>query len=357
MGENSSPETPLGITGVSTTKNKEKEDKKMIIIVDTLEFAVKDMTVNDLLFFLGIENLPFSYSGKFRFNYNSSLYSGGIIIGYDNFSSEYSCYVSMSGKGCRTFESHLGGSHVFDWYNFLLQLYNIDVSFRRIDIACDVYDNSINIKRCLKYYESNKFASKSSRVVGYCFSQEEFLVGAPSSNMLVRIYNKALERGYSDGLKDGKPWVRCEMQLRDEYASQFVQEYLLSLDIGLVYKLHLSGFMRFLVSANDKRNSQRIPSAPWWDRYIDSLPGVRFASAPGVEYNYKKSYRFVKNQAASSVKFLALYNKWSPQRLYEFFMRNDDVKLNNDHLSYLKSRLSEEDYEKILPFLEGENHE
>lgn len=332
---------------------------KMLITVDTLEFAVKNIECNDLLFFLGLEDMPFEVSGKFRYNYNSSLYSGGIIIGFENKTSEYSCYVAISGKGCRNLESYFGGPGVFDWYTFLLKLYELEISFRRIDIACDTYDDSINIKRCLKYYEADKFASKSKRVVGYCFSQEEFLVGAPSSNMLVRIYNKALERGYSDGLKDGKPWVRCEMQLRDEYAAQFVNEYMLSLDIGKIYKMHLNGFMRFLAAPNDKKNSQRIPSAKWWEKYCDGLPGVRFCSAPGVEYNYKKSYNYVKNQAASSVKFLALFNNWSPGRMYEFFMKQGDnaIKLSNDQLSFLKSHLSEERYREILPFIGEENEQ
>lgn len=330
----------------------------MFITVDTLDFAVKNMSCNELLFFLGIEDMPFEISGKFRYNYNSSIYSGGVIIGFDNKTSDYTCYVSISGKGCRHLESFFGGAGVFDWYAFLLKLFNIHASFRRIDIACDTYDHSITISKCCSYYSQGKFASKSKRVVGYCFDQEEFLVGSPTSNMLVRIYNKALERGYSDGLKDGKPWIRTEMQLRDEYAEQFIQEYLLSLDIGKIFKMHLNGFMRFLKFPNDKKNSQRIPSAKWWDKYCDSLPGVRFCSAPGVEYNYKRSYNYVRYQAASSVKFLALYNNWTPGRLYDFFMNQGDhaVKLSNDQLSYLKSHSYEECIKESLPFT-GEPYE
>ena len=44
-------------------------------------------------------------------------------------------------------------------------------------------------------------------------------IGSPKSKVLVRIYDKAAERG----LADGRHWVRVELQLRDKRAEEFLK--------------------------------------------------------------------------------------------------------------------------------------
>ena len=44
-------------------------------------------------------------------------------------------------------------------------------------------------------------------------------IGSPKSKILVRIYDKAAERGFTDG----RHWVRVELQLRDKRAGEFLK--------------------------------------------------------------------------------------------------------------------------------------
>lgn len=306
----------------------------MRVIVDTLDFAVPDVTIEFLLHFLGLDKVNFEEGKTMRTNYKKSLYLKGICIGYDNPYGKYSCYVNMSGRGCRMFEDLKDKN--LDWLTLLKSLVDLKADFRRIDIAVDDYTDLIHPLKLIDYYKKGKYAGSLRKCFGYVFDKEEFQAGPPGAHFLVRVYNKALEKGYKDGLCDGKPWIRCEMQLRDKKATQFIAEWISSEDLNKIYCGHLLEGVRFLTKPNNKENSQRIPVAPFWKKFCDDALRIPFVSEPGTAYNLSKLERFIMQQVGSSIRtYLCIYD-FTPEQLYRKFS-DSKIKMNKNQLALLKA--------------------
>lgn len=320
----------------------------MIITVDFLEFAVKNCDLQIMLNFLSFDMLEFKHSGTFNMNYKKSLILSGFCkIGYDNETTLYDIYVSLSGSGCRLLEDLKGNS--FDWYEFIYTLRSFfDVSFRRIDIAIDDYTRTLRADRLwFKYYKRGKFAGSCKSVPKYIEGREEEIIfGSSQSKYLIRIYNKALERGYKPGddiiiSATGevvKHWWRLEQQIRSDRADQFVDQWLSagSDSLSVISCGHILEFIRFLSKFNDKTNSQRIPVVSWWLEFLENAKRVKFVSKPGTVYNRHKLETFLNKQVASSIRTFLHLSGLTPEQLYLHF-DNDDIHLNASQLALLRA--------------------
>ena len=238
----------------------------MLITVDTLSFAVHFDDENCLFDFLGVDQSLFEFSYAAQQNYSYSYYFQGIHLSFGGKSGKWTHYVHMSGKGCRTFED-LRGIH-FDWFEFIKSVSGAGASFRRIDIAADDDSGLLTFSKVDRAFREGRVAGKARNLRCMYGSEECFYAGSVQSSSLIRIYNKALERGYSDGLVDGKPWTRCEMQLRDPAAGQFISEWIQSGDLKSIFCGHLLEQIRFTTKPNNKRNAQRLHTASWWSGFV-----------------------------------------------------------------------------------------
>lgn len=321
----------------------------MLLTVDFLEFAVKNCTLERILDFLHFDTVNFCDGGKFNVNYKSSkILKGFCKIGYDNDSSIYDVYVSLSGSGCRLLEDY-NSPYDFDWFVFLRVLTSeFDVSFRRIDIAIDDYTDLLNTRKLwFRYYKKDKFAGACRSVPKYIEGrEEELLLGSPQSDYMIRIYNKGLERGFKHGEKilnsnTGELvdyWWRLEQQIRGHKADQFILKWLQSGSeaLGQIACGYIHEFIRFLTKPNDKKNSQRIPVCQWWLDFLSDAKRIKFTSKPGTVYNKHKLESFLNNQVATSIKTYIHILGLSPDELYHHF-DNDDIILNNSQLALLRA--------------------
>ena len=328
----------------------------MLLTVDTLDFAVPNVDEKTLFQFFGLNIKEFEYSDRACIrNYSYSYYCRGIIFCFGG-TDKYSAYVRMSGKGCRTFEDFKNRN--LDWLQFLKDLMNFrDVSFRRIDIACDIYSDLINVRKLNRYLNDRRVAgackiSKMHADIG--FTKEIFYAGSEKSVFLLRVYNKAFERGYIDGLYNGKPWYRAEIQLRDRGAFQFICEWCQCGDLAKIYSGHLLNQVRFLKYRNDFKNSQRIPTASFWKQFLGDVEKIKFVKSPGSEYNMTKLQRYLQRQVASSVKAYTLAMQLKPEELYQKFT-SVDINLNEDQLAlvnYYKEKKLFLGFEKLAIYNE-----
>lgn len=316
----------------------------MLLTVDTLAFAVVKTSLEDLMRFLMLDICDFEQGKGFNKNYRSSKYLGGIRIGYDNITTRFSCYVYMSGQGCRTYESYQKNKYgSFDWFSFIKRLNAMNdgiedelfriLSWRRIDIACDDRSGSFDVRKLARYYEQNKIAGKARTFRYTLGSEESFYAGAPSSDHFIRIYNKLLERGFVAG--DADPWIRVEWQLRDNHAAQLINSWISSGDLPGVFCGYTREFLRFLSKPNDGSNSQRIPEAPFWVKFLNDASRISFVSAPGTVYNLRKLDNYVNYQVASSIKTYLLTHDFDYTDFLDHFLR-DDIKLNKDQLALIR---------------------
>lgn len=322
----------------------------MIITVDFLEFAVKSCTVEAIIHFLNFDNVDFCDTGIFNVNYKrSKTLKGFCKIGYDNDTSIYDVYVSLSGSGCRLLEDYNSGQN-FSWFDFISSLMSsFDVSFRRIDIAIDDHTDLLNThKLWFRYYKKGKFAGACRSVPKYIEGREEELIfGSPQSDYLIRIYNKGLERGFIVGEKilntmTGElvdHWWRLEQQIRGHKSEQFINEWLKagSESLGEISCGYILEFIRFLTRPNDKTNSQRIPVCDWWLNFLNQAHRIKFTSKPGTVYNAHKLDSWLNTQVASSIKTYIHLFGLTPEDLYQHF-DSSDIILNNSQRALLRAK-------------------
>lgn len=308
----------------------------MLITVDFISFRVRSVPDDDIFSFLGIyEPLPWNVGGACFNNYPQSLHYGHMTIGLDG-QKGFDYYVNFSGQGCREFEDLMPDG--WTWEKLLFRLASDeDVSFARLDIAGDERDGFFNIDRLDRSIKQNKYATKCKTPSLTKYGREIVYVGTAQSKALMRIYNKKMERGYDPEDDDGRPWWRCELQLRDDYCRQFIEDWQ-KYGLGLAYSGHCKNHIRWLTKPNDKENSQRIHTASWYDDFLGECEKLKFSSAVGSSYNLSKLMRYCLHSAGSSIVTLAKAFKMTPEAFYNFFMENDSIKLRADQLDLLGMR-------------------
>lgn len=308
----------------------------MLLTVDWLSFRVRSVLDNDIFSFLGIskEDFAFRLSGPCFNSYLESYRFGHITIGIQGVKG-FDFYVNLSGQGCREFEDMQPPG--WFWESFLYRLAADDnVSFSRMDIAGDERDGYFTIDRLDRYIKSGRYATKCKMPTLQKYGREVCYVGSSQSNVLMRIYNKKLERGYAAEDDDGRPWWRCELQLRDEYCRQFLA-HCIETDPGSAYSGHCLNHIRWLKKPNDHENSQRIGTAGWYANFLGSCEKMKF-TAVGSTYNISKLQRFCLRGAGSSIVTLAKFFDMTPEQFYNYFMENEEITLRPDQIDLLQQR-------------------
>lgn len=306
----------------------------MQYLVDTLDFRAR-CTLDEIFEFLHIKNRDeFEVSEHGFRGYPNALFYNGIRIGFGGLNG-FGTYVSMSGKGCRMFEDISD----LDWFDLMRNILSMpeDIHMARLDIACDDRTDLLKISRLCKYYAQGKFMSKCKHVVGQMFCVEEFQVGSPSSDTLLRIYNKKLERGFDMSDLDGEPWYRAEFQFRDDSAFDFMSHWVSSGDLGQTYSNRMSSYLRFLKEPNKHDGTQhRIPTASFWQKFLGETSKYKMVSRPGSEYNMEKLKDFCFRTSGSSVVTYAKAMELTPEQLWTAFMENDNIKLRQDQKLFIE---------------------
>ncbi len=203
--------------------------------------------------------------------------------------------LTMSGAGCRTFESNSNVS----WMELLShfarepQSYNIT----RLDLAFDDHSGILDIERILDDTDDHYYVSKSKWWKAEYGSEGTCIYhGSPTSRIRFRIYDKAAERG----LLDGTHWIRVECQLRDKNAFSAVENILRSQDVGLTFSGILRNYLTYREPNNDS-NRSRWPIADYWEKLLGSAEAIKLWSNPGVEYNVFRLERWLVDQCGAAI--------------------------------------------------------
>lgn len=310
----------------------------MSILVDTLSFRARSDSLEKIKQILGISSTISSWEKGNSFNgYPHSIYFSGIKIGYDGLKG-FSCYVHMSGKGCRTWEDFTtleGGFMAL--FEYLFQDPD-NYHFSRLDLAYDDYTDTLNIDRIDKYRRLHKYSTKTSYFSVVMGSEEIAYIGSPQSHTRLRIYNKKLERGYRpEDEFEHEHWYRAEFQFRDECAAACVDALLTYDDISSVFFGKLYDFIRFTTKPNTNCHAERLNVCPWWIKFCKNYPRLKFFYEPGSDYNLSLLERFCKVGAGSSVKTLIYSKNLSPYELYSYFTR-DNIYLRDDQKQLIREK-------------------
>ena len=116
-------------------------------------------------------------------------------------------------------------------------------------------------------------------------------VGSRQSRVLIRIYDKAAERGFDHS----KHWIRVEVQLREQRALAAVAELLQLQHIGKTAAGIIRNYCTFRVPSNDT-NKSRWPLTDYWDKLLMDMDRISLWISPGEPYNFSKTEQHMLEQ-------------------------------------------------------------
>ncbi|MBR1691124.1 MAG: replication initiation factor domain-containing protein [Oscillibacter sp.] len=258
-----------------------------IVLYDWLSFTSKTHTPEQLIAALGLEHCPWTVTKGAR-GYQERKYFSCISVHY-NGRADMGVWVELSGQGCRTFEtlSKVGWEGIFSFIR------ENGLKITRLDVAYDDHTGVLDIRTISQDTQAGLFISKSTYWETVLSSKGTTVqIGSPQSKVLIRIYDKAAERGITD-----QHWVRCELQLRDDRAMQFTR---LALPIGQAFAGVLLNYLRYIEPGEDS-NKWRWPMKDYWLDIVEDAEKISIYQAPGMEYNEERCKRYVVNQAGNAI--------------------------------------------------------
>ena len=285
---------------------------KCEVLIDWLTFSVKREDPSEVIReYLGLDPALFQDTGYSLLGYNKVLRFSDICVCYEprenkHFQNMGVC-VSMSGNGCRTFEtmSKLGakdkqGTQSVAFPGLFRPLTADETAnVSRIDIACDDREGYLDMYEIIDRTRSNKINSRLlRRTINFSLNGKDkagatVYIGASSSDFRVRIYDKALEQG-ADG-----HWIRVELVMRKENANAFVEEMAHSENVGKLAAQVMNDKFSFI--ERDDSNITRCTVCEWWQNFVDELDKVRLVSRDVIQHGVERIRNWIENQVGPSL--------------------------------------------------------
>ena len=281
---------------------------KCQVLVDWLTFSVKEQDPAKVIReYLGLDPELFQDAGYGLLGYNRVLRFSDICVCYEprenDFFRDMGVCVSMSGNGCRAFETlskltQAGQDSVFPT---LFQLLAADetANVSRLDIACDDREGFLNMEEIVEKVQANEINSrmtKRSVIVSFDGTQRSgstIYLGAPSSDFRVRIYDKALEEGV-----DGH-WIRVELVMRHKNAAAFVEQMNSAPSVGKLAAQVVNDKFSFI--ERDDSNITRCTVCGWWQSFVDELESVRLVARCVVQHSVERIENWIESQVGPSL--------------------------------------------------------
>lgn len=209
-------------------------------------------------------------------------------------------WLEMSGQGCRTFETYGNGDFRILFEMCLAEPKN---HLTRLDVACDLFDKSLDLNTLIDYAQQGSVVTKfrtGNVDLGILGNDGKCLVfGSRSSELLLRIYDKKAERKR----EDLDSWTRLELQMRDKQALSFIlnlKHETLDKTITTNYFNLLNSYIRFVEPGTDS-NKSRWKTCQWWLDFIKSSEDYELIK-PGSEYNLLALRNYAVRQSGQAVK-------------------------------------------------------
>lgn len=295
---------------ISTTNSLNKEldfPKENRIIIDWVSFTTRLHTVSDLVQLLGLTDVPFedlagSKGKKHRYHF------GGISIHADEIQNKVLTgdyiWLEMSGQGCRTFETHGNGNYNLLFYAAIN--YPSEIHLTRLDVAFDDMTGVLDINVLCDETRLENYTSLLQKYQSiYSNAGNTVYFGSRLSKTLIRIYDKAKERGYDDTVH----WIRCELQLKDSNALGFAKK-MKEIPITDVYRGVIRKYLQYRTPSETDSNKARWEIRDWWNRFLDYSIPMSVWQKPGVIYNLHVCEKYVLSQPVGSIKTLIkIYGK------------------------------------------------
>lgn len=304
-----------------------------LVLYDWVSITSKIHSPEQMISLLGMENVTWEQI-KGAHGYKDRLYWNCISIHY-NGSDDMGVWLELSGQGCRAFETFGHGDYEF---LFSVVLQNPEqMKFTRLDVAFDDHTGLLDMNTLISdALASNYVAKATSWEVVQSNKGTSVIIGSRQSPILIRIYDKAAERN----LTDGSHWVRIELQLRDERATEFARYQMKhNFEVGETFAGVLLNYLRFVVPDEMDSNKWRWPLTNYWSDVVGAACAIPIYVKPGVTYNLLNCEEFVYGQCGNAISALL--------QVYDF-------KTFLDKLQHRKSRPNPKYTRMVKNYLAGD---
>lgn len=285
---------------------------KCQVLIDWLTFSVKSKDPGEVIRdYLGMDPSLFQETGYSLLGYNKVLRFSDICVCCEprenQFFKDMGVCVSMSGNGCRSFEtmSRLSGrGKESSAFPALFQLLTADetANVSRIDIACDDRSGYLDMDQIINKTRASEINSRLKRrdihdsLDGSKRAGATVYIGAASSDFRVRIYDKALEQG-TDG-----HWIRVELVIRKHNANAFVDDVTGGENIGSLAAKVINDKFSFI--ERDDSNITRCTVCGWWRDFVEELEAVRLVARHAIQHSVDRLRNWVEAQVGPTLAVL-----------------------------------------------------
>lgn len=271
----------------------EKDNK---IIVDWLQFTLlKDDGLQIVFRILRLNPADFERLDKGGLGYKDQLINNNVRI-YFNGNQGMGINTSISGQGCRFMESQ-----GINLWSLVFRLSRSDkINITRLDLALDTSIKLIDKIR--QNIDKKKYISKSRSISYICKSgkdstrTETIYIGSRSSDLMIRIYDKAVEQGLEE-----IDWERWEIVLKKNKIIEVIP--LLKKDISQTFKNILYTYFRPLKKVESNKSRSKVES--WYLNFLGKVEKVSLYRDP-AQKTIEDKWAWVEKQVAPTLALLSL---------------------------------------------------
>jgi phage replication initiation protein len=271
--------------------------------------------------FIKLERGLFGYAEQWRFGNIIVLGKGAPGMGV---------HVSMSGQGCRAYESMFGDV----WKALVGRVKSAGGHFTRIDTAVDDYHGIFTIEQVREKVDSGDVRTvfkKALEVKERKFRSrgapentgDTVYFGSTNSSIQIRFYDKAKEQ------KVDYIWNRVEIQSRDERANVVADMIGQGVNLGEIVLGVLKRYVNFIEACSDS-NKARWPVSEWWDKFLGEVKRLRLAIEK-VRRTITDVANWVERQVAPSLALLRKAFGESYGSFYQSLLFSGEERLTEKH--------------------------
>ncbi|MCR5786328.1 MAG: replication initiation factor domain-containing protein [Acholeplasmatales bacterium] len=254
--------------------------------IDSVLFKIREWLV---LFatFLNVKSeeiLKCEYShNHFFYEYQLGKY---IILRFDgplDKNYQKTAQIELKGDGCRDFERRNPDK---TWRDLLLFLTQIQIKFKRIDLAIDDFNGDlVNFNYLHHKLINHDFYTSVFKNKPIPIGREEYGMsiqfGSNQSNTELVIYDKLQERHKRKVECDKEYWVRFEMRFRNENASSIAYEIVCAYEsdesMQILAKEQLYRILDIKEDNNyNDSNQKQVPTDLKWKEFLDNVEKGEF---------------------------------------------------------------------------------
>lgn len=319
----------------------EKEREGIKALIDYISFTLPSNSVYEACDFLGISESDLIKLDYGKFGYKSQYRFGNIMILADGHNANMGTHISMSGEGCRQYETILkrGGDI---WIDLMKKVSDNQGHFTRLDVALDSYSKHFTIDDIIKKVRSGEVKSclRDRRII------ESYKVdiskgatvyfGSHTSDIRIRIYDKAKEQEVN------YDWIRVELQCRNDRADVLSQVIYLNNHLSLesfggTVAGVIKNYLKFLDFSKGK-NKSRWPVSSFWTLFLGNVEEIKL-TVEKVKKTIEDKLEWLKRDISPTIALVDMYHKRYEKNSYYFFLdliNEGKKKLKPRHLVFLQ---------------------